>query len=74
LKETGRDIFPNASMFFPPKPIRGESEGYNWLLLNFIWSKALIKMISVELSESMRTLLIFHPAILALITMVSAWG
>jgi hypothetical protein len=58
LKETGRGIFPNASIFFPLKPINGESEGYYWLLLNFIWSKALTKMISVELPKSMRTLLI----------------
>jgi hypothetical protein len=26
-KETGRDIFPNASILFHPKPISGESEG-----------------------------------------------
>jgi hypothetical protein len=26
-KETGRDIFPKASILFPPKPISDESEG-----------------------------------------------
>jgi hypothetical protein len=66
--------FPNASIFFPPKPINDESEGCNWLLLNFIWSKALIKIMSAKLLELMRTLLISQPAILALINMASACG
>ena len=38
--------FPNALIFFPPKPINGESKGCNWLLLNFIWSKALTNIMS----------------------------
>ena len=28
-KETGKDIFPNALILFPLKPISGEYEGYS---------------------------------------------
>jgi hypothetical protein len=74
LKDTRIDIFPMASISLPPNPMSGESEGYSYILLSFIWSKALAKMMLAELPESTSTLLIPHPAMFALITMASVWG
>jgi hypothetical protein len=70
-KDTGNDMEPNGSIFFPPKPYYDFDASFNCLLLKPICSKFDMNSVSTWLPLSTKTLKTSHLSMCAIITIAS---
>jgi hypothetical protein len=70
-EDTGNNIEPTGSIFFPPKPYNGFDASFNYLLLKPICSKVDRNNISAWVPLSAKTLVTFHLSMCVVITIAS---